>query len=85
MPRYFFNTADGSRDRDVEGTELADLNAARKEAIQFTGAVLRDDPDRIWDGRDFRVDVSDENDTSLLIVITMAIDAVAVWPKRETS
>ena len=54
MPRYFFHTANGSRERDEEGTELLDHNAARREAIKLAGAVLSEQPDVLWGHRDFR-------------------------------
>jgi hypothetical protein len=61
MPRYFFTTADGIREPDIDGTELPDVATARVEAIKFAGEVLSDHPEIIWDGEDFRVEVSDEN------------------------
>jgi hypothetical protein len=82
VPRYFFHATNGPQERDTEGTELENLNAARKEAVQFAGSVLRDAPNEIWDGRDFRVDVFDENNNPLLVVITMAIDASVVSTHR---
>lgn len=77
MPRYFFHTADGSRARDVDGTELPDHGAARKEAIMFAGSSLRDCPDLLWDGRDFRVEVTDEREMLLFTIIMLAVDAPA--------
>ena len=44
MPRYFFHLNDGHTALDAEGTELADLNAARQEAVRFSGEVLREGP-----------------------------------------
>lgn len=69
--------ADGSRERDEEGTELPDHNAARREAIKFAGAVLNDQPDVLWDSRDFRVEVTDEAGLMLFTIITLAVDAPA--------
>jgi hypothetical protein len=42
MPRYFFNLKDGHTSLDEEGTELADIHAARREAVTFAGQTLRD-------------------------------------------
>ncbi len=77
MPRYFFHTADGSRARDNEGTELPHQRAARTEAIKFAGAILNNDPDVLWDGRDFRVEVTDDSDLLLFTIIMLAVDAPA--------
>lgn len=77
MPRYFFHTADGSRQRDEEGTELRDQQAARTEAVRFAGALMGDRPDMLWDGHDFRVEVTDEAKHLLFTVITLVVDAPA--------
>ena len=77
MPRYFFHLTDGSRERDREGTELVSNAVARVEAIKLTGAVMSEDPDRLWDGREFRVEVTDERARLLFTVITSAQDAPA--------
>ena len=75
MPRYFFHTADGVRERDTVGTELKDARAARVEAIRYAGAIINDTPDVLWDGRDFRVEVTDERQALLFTIITLAVDA----------
>jgi hypothetical protein len=77
MPRYFFNTADGTRDRDAVGVQLRDDAAARKQAIKYAGEVMHDEPDVLWDGREFRVEVVNEKDDLLFTVITLAVDAPA--------
>lgn len=77
MPRFFFHTADGSRDRDTTGTELPDATAARVAAIRYAGDLLSDQPDVLWDGRDFRVEVTDEKSDLLFTIITLAVDAPA--------
>jgi hypothetical protein len=78
MPRFFFHTADGSRIRDTQGIELADETVARREAVRVAGALLNDDPDLIWDGRDFRVEVTDESGRLVLTVVTLALDSAVV-------
>ena len=43
MPRYFFDTDDGEkRHDDDEGTELADDQAARDEAVQAMAEIASD-------------------------------------------
>jgi UDP-glucose 4-epimerase len=77
MARYFFHTADGSCDRDEEGVELPDVQAARIEAIRYIGEMLTQHPDVLGDGHDFSVEVVNEDDTLLFKVITRGIDATA--------
>jgi hypothetical protein len=74
MPRYFFNTIDGGRDEDHVGIELADTASARREAVRFAGAVMADQPDILWDGTRFRVDVLDEDRRLVSIIEMRAID-----------
>lgn len=72
MPRYFFTLDDHVRDEDCQGTELADRAQARLAAIKFAGAVLGDDPDLVWDGREFRVEVTEEGGGAILDVVVRA-------------
>lgn len=58
-----------------EGVELPDPGAAREEAIRYAGAVTQDEPDVLWDGRDFRVDVVDEAKRLVVRVVSLAVDA----------
>lgn len=75
MPRYFFHSADGGRERDLQGTELPDDAAAQLSAVRYAGEVLRWEPQEIWKRGQWRVEVTDENDALLFTVITLAIDA----------
>ena len=75
MPRYFFNTANGSPDRDIQGFVLPDRAAARFEATRYAGALINDEPEKLWENRDFRVEVTDDTGHLLFTVITLAIDA----------
>ena len=82
MQRFFFHTADGSRDRDTTGTELPDQGTARVRAIQYAGECLTHEPSVLWDGRDFRVEVTDESGALLFTIITLAINAPAAGSTR---
>jgi hypothetical protein len=77
VPRYFFHTADGSRERDTTGTVLASYEEARAAAIQYAGDVLSHEPEHLWKDSDFRVEVTDEHDLMLFTVIMLAVDAPA--------
>ena len=78
VPRYFFNTADGTRDCDELGIELPNNAAARVEAIRYAGALLADQPEVLWDGRDFRVEVVTEDEQLVCTVITLAVNMPAL-------
>ena len=77
MPRYFFHRADGVFDPDEEGTELPDLAAARIEAIRFAAASIKDQPEEVWKGHNFRIEVSDEEGMLLCTVVILGLDASA--------
>ena len=77
MPRYHFHHSDGGFVPDTEGTELANLDAARVEAVRFAAEMARDRPDLVWNGRDFRVEVTDESGMLLCTVVLLGIDAPA--------
>lgn len=66
MPRYFFHVIDGSSDRDAEGTELPDIYAAQDEAVRTSGEILRDVGAKFWDGSEWKLEVTDEQDQILL-------------------
>ena len=77
MARYFFDTVDGSRCDDDHGMELINLSAARKQAIVYAGEVMNHDPEVLWDGRDFKVLVRDEDHVLLFTITTFATNAPA--------
>lgn len=60
MPRYFFNIYDGSNVRDDEGTELADAEVAKVEAIRHAGTLIAENANWIRVNQDWRLDVTDE-------------------------
>ncbi|WP_348642603.1 Rmf/CrpP family protein, partial [Methylobacterium sp. WL30] len=45
MPHYHFNVDDGARTSDHEGMFLADIGAARRQAVTIAGALLEADAD----------------------------------------
>ena len=78
MPRYFFHRTDGGFDPDTEGTELSDLDRARVEAVRFAAGTVQDHPDFVWDGKDFRIEVTNEGGLLLCTIVVLGIDAPAV-------
>ena len=61
MPRYFFHVIDGKEIIDNEGTELADLDEARAEAIVLSGEMLNDLGGKFWNNGQWQVRVEDES------------------------
>ncbi len=76
MPRYFFHVIDGDADRDLEGSELPNLKAAKREAQRCVGTMMSDaalisDPPDEWN-----VEVADSAGLVLFRVNATVVDAV---------
>ena len=69
---------DGYVENDTVGTELDDLGSARVQAVIFAGESLKEEPNKVWSGQDFRVEVTDEAGRLLFTVVTQAIDSPAM-------
>lgn len=76
MPLFYFDISDGERlVRDEEGTELADDQAARNEAIGVLPDIARDElPD--GDRREFSSEV---RDASGKVIFRATLSLVARW------
>lgn len=74
MPRYFFDLHGHEESRDELGTELSDAAHARVEAVKFTGSYLSDHPELVWDGKEIRIIVRDENRRTVFTVVTLSVD-----------
>jgi hypothetical protein len=66
MPRYFFHVIDGRFIVDRDGTQLADLQAARVMAIQTAGEMIQDAGREFWDGTEWQMHVTDEGQKTVL-------------------
>jgi hypothetical protein len=65
MPRFFFNIRDGYEvDEDDEGVELADIEAARAEAL----ATVEELRHELRDAGDIELEITDEAGRRLLTV-----------------
>lgn len=72
--RYFFNLAGAVGEPDDKGLEIASLSDARIEAVKFAGDYLRDRPELVWMGEEFRVEVTDESGRVLFTFIAVGVD-----------
>ena len=78
MPLFFFDVRDGEYFPDNVGTDLPDLDAARREAVTFSGELLRDRGAKFWDGAEWRVEVKDAHGLMLFTLLFTGIDAPAL-------
>jgi hypothetical protein len=72
VPRYFFTVHDGSQINGPESIELPGLEAAKIEAIATAGALIRDSGKIVWDGVEWRMDVTDETGDSIFTLRFLA-------------
>ncbi|GGD99665.1 hypothetical protein GCM10011515_19380 [Tsuneonella deserti] len=75
--RYFFNLAGAVQDPDNVGVELESLSDARIEAVRFAGRYLRDRPEVVWLGDEFRIEVMNASGLILFTFIAIGVDAPA--------
>jgi hypothetical protein len=75
--RFFFNLAGAVHNPDNEGIELASITEARTLAVQSAAELIRDRPEVVWKGEEFRVEVTDSNALVLFTVIVIGVNAPA--------
>jgi hypothetical protein len=75
LPRFFFHVSDSVLIPDAEGTELADLAAARVEAVVVAGAMLREHAPEFWTSGEWKVIVTDEDQVVLFTICCQALAA----------
>lgn len=75
MPRYFFDVTDtGKTFPDDQGTEFANLEQARREALRTIGEIAKDKlPD--GDDREFLICIREESGVPLMTVaLTLRVE-----------
>lgn len=61
MPRYLFHIAGARRYVDTDGVDLADLQAAKLEALRIIRELMIDNStDDLWSGGEWVMTVADE-------------------------
>jgi hypothetical protein len=78
MPRFYFHILDGYTHLDDTGSELADLDAARREAVQISReVVLKADGScpSIWNDQPCKVWATDRPNGGGATVLTVQIMA----------
>ncbi len=73
MPRYFFDIDNHKHVNDDDGTDLADDEEARVQAVIFAGDYLSDHPAIARHGARFRVTVRNDQGR-ILLTVAVVID-----------
>jgi hypothetical protein len=78
VPRYYFHTDNSHSLRDRDGVELADVEAARHEAVRALGEILKERVDEFWHDGTLRMCVADADGLTLFLVEVSATAAPSV-------
>jgi hypothetical protein len=78
MPRFYFHLDD---ERDEQGLELADLAAAKCEALEFAARHICDAANAFWDREEWLLSVTDEKGLTLMQLHIVGTQAAAIMPK----
>lgn len=76
MPRYFFSTFDGSAHPDLEGADLPNDAAVRREAMFALPDIARDAIPKDGDKQGYMILVTDEEGTP---VYSATLSYSGVW------
>ena len=68
VPRYFFHIYDGGPEPDLEGTECADMYVAQSEAVRMSGQIMQGLGARLWNGGNWRLEVTDAEGRRLFVI-----------------
>ena len=74
MPRYYFHVRDGLYSPDEDGTDLPDLQSAKRQAVAVAGELLRDSKSGFSNEEDWQLDVVGETGSRLLILRFHVVD-----------
>lgn len=87
MPRFFFNTNDDVELCDEEGTDLPDLEAARRAAIRYAGELLREAGPCVAFGDTWQLRASDADEAVVFTIdVKVTLDqAVLSTPCRDVA
>jgi hypothetical protein len=77
MQRYYFNIAGSVDEPDRVGTEFPNMSDARIQAVRFASDYLRQRPELVWLGEEFRVEVTNPSGLILFTFIAVGVDAPA--------
>jgi hypothetical protein len=76
MPHFHFHVIDGTALFDESGTELADVGAARVEAVKLAGGMLSaGEAGDIWKGESWQIVVNDKphpNEGTTFFTLTLS-------------
>ena len=81
MPKYHFHS-DGQRDED--GTDLANLEEAKCEAVKLAGNTICEEAAEFWDKAEWSLTVTDSRGLTLFQLQIIGTEAPVAWDQRRS-
>ena len=78
MSLYYFNFTNGRSIDDQIGTELADVRAAKVEAVNLLSAMLHRGGEDFWSHDEWRIEVQDADHLTMFCIHVCGLDAPAI-------
>lgn len=78
MARFFFDVEDGELVTDNDGTELGDIDSAKRVGAQLLGELMKTHPHKIWEAETFRVVCRDARGLLLFQMQALWLPAPAI-------
>ena len=82
-PRYHFNLHDHRFVPDPEGSEFANVDAAKRQAIRLAAAILGNFPEEFLTSNEWRVEVTDSEGVLLFTIGLAMVLAPKVWAPSD--
>jgi hypothetical protein len=78
MARYHFHIRDRQSLPDTVGIEMADLVAARVEAVRLSGEMLKWHAETFWNDGEWSLEVTDHTGLTLFTLYFLAVEAATI-------
>ena len=83
MPRYHIELRTDDRVCETLDIDRENRTDLRIEVARFVGELLRDHAGKIWEDKDWRVDVTDQSGLILFVMQLFVTDPAAAIPMRR--
>jgi len=80
VPRYFFDVHTEALEKDDQGHELPAIDVAHVAAAELAGELLRNHPENILLGDEWKVEVRDESGAVLFSLLMLSVPSAALAP-----
>jgi hypothetical protein len=77
MPLYRYVINESTPSESLRSIDLPDIDAARKNAVSFAGAMLAEIDGAFWEDSEWRLDVADEGGLILCSIVVLGVTSAA--------